>query len=286
VRGATRRTPGGARQEPGTGRKTADELDGSEPREEAIPLLVDEHAGRLFSLGLRFCGDPEEAQDLVQETFLQAFRKWHQFEGRARASTWLYAIAARVCRRFHRKKSGEPERMESLDELLPFAEQSMAVVPDEPLAAELREEAREQIEQAIAALPNAFRMPFVLKEIVGLSILEIAGVLGIKDATVKTRLHRARLRIRQAIDGSLPRRKVRPAIFSKQVCLDLLRAKQESLDRGTDFEFPDQVVCERCAEFFATLDLAQGICADIAKGEIPEALRLGLLEQIRAEGVG
>jgi len=272
---------------PGDRPVDVDALDGSEPREVAIPLLVDAHGGRLFSLGLRFCGDREEARDLVQETFLQAFRKWDQFEGRARASTWLYTIASRVCQRFHRKRSGEPERLESLDELLPFGSGPMAVAPspqDEPLARELRTEAREQAEAAIASLPLAFRMPLVLKEIAGLSLVEVAAVLGLKEATVKTRLHRARLRVRKALEAALPRRPVPPVIYSKQVCLDLLKAKQEALDRGADFEFPDRIVCERCAELFATLDLTQGICRDIARGELPPELRRELLAQVEGPG--
>jgi len=267
----------------GSDPRGADELDGSEPREVAIPLLVDAHGGRLFSLGMRFCGDREEARDLVQETFLLAFRKWHQFEGRARPSTWLYTIAARVCQRFHRKRSGEPERLESLDELLPFGSGPMAVAPgdeDEPLARELLTEAREQAERAIAALPLAFRMPFVLKEIAGLSLAEVGAVLGLKEATVKTRLHRARLRVRKALEQALPRRDVPPVIFSRQVCLDLLQAKQDALDHGADFQFPDRVVCERCAELFATLDLTQGVCRDIARGELPDELRRELLARL------
>lgn len=266
------------------GKRNAEDLDGSEPREEAIPLLVAAHGGSLYSLGLRFCGNREEAKDLVQETFLQAFRKWHLFEGRARPSTWLYTIASRVCHRFHRKRSGEPDRLESLEELLPFAESRMATVPEDgdgPLAQKIREEARREVEQAIAGLPITFRMPFVMKEIVGFSIVEVAGILGLKEATVKTRLHRARLRVRKAVEDALPRTEVPPPIFSKLVCLDLLRAKQEALDRGVGFEFPNQVVCERCAELFATLDLAQGICQDIARGDLPEELRRELLASIQ-----
>jgi len=270
--------------------KNADELDGSEPREQAIPLLLEAHGGRLYSLGLRFCGHREDAQDLVQEVFLQAFRKWDQFAGRARASTWLYTIAARACQRFRRRKSGEPARLESLDASLEaqavlgdFAAPSLAVVPDDgELSAGLRAEARQEVEQAIAALPAAFRLPLVLKEIVGFSVEEVAEVLGLRPATVKTRLHRARLRVRAALASVLPRREMPPALFSRRVCLDLLRAKQEALDRGARFEFPGRVVCERCAEFFATLDLAEGLCTDLARGELPATLREALLAEMRA----
>lgn len=165
----------------------------------------------------------------------------------------------------------------------------MAVVPspaEGPLAEEIREEGRRQIEAAIAALPLAFRMPLVLKEIVGLSLLEIAQILGLKEATVKTRVHRARLRIRKALEAALPLASVPQAIYSKRICLDLLRAKQETLDRGLPFVFPGQIVCERCSELFRTLDLAQDVCREIARGELPETLRAELVQAIEAGSRG
>lgn len=265
--------------------RTADTLDGSEPADVALPLLVDAHGGRLYQLGLRFCGDADQASDLVQETFLEAYRSWDGFEGRSRPSTWLYTIAARTCQRMHRKRAGEPRELASLDELMPLGEPRIAVVPsrDEgPLEATLRGEARERIEAAIVTLPEHFRVPFVLKEIAGLSVADIAAALGEKEATVKTRLHRARLGIRKALEEVLPRREVPPPVFSKQVCLDLLEAKQDALDRGAPFEFPDQVVCERCSEVFATLDLAGEVCRDLARGELPEELRRRLLDSLRS----
>ncbi len=251
--------------------KRAEDLDGSEPRDVALPLLVEAYGGRLLSTARRLCGNAHEAEDLVQETFLQAYRNWHQFEGRAKASTWLFTIASRLCQRMHRRKSGEPRRTESLETLLPFGE------------AQIRREGRERVERAIAELPDDFRMPLVLKELVGLPVEEVATILEIKPATIKTRLHRARLRIRKALEESLPREQVPQAIFSRQICLDLLNAKQEALDSGTEFEFPDQVICERCAEVFATLDLSRDICREIARGEMPEGLRDSVLSTLAAE---
>lgn len=263
-------------------KKTVAELTGSESRQEAFAALVDEQAGRLYSLGMRFCGNAHEAEDIVQETFLQAFRAWDKFEGRSKASTWLYSIASRVCQRFHRKRVGEPDRMESLDELLPFGAAAIGVVPEEdgPLSAQIRAEARESVEAAIAGLQVEFRMPLVLKEIVGFSLAEIGEVMDLKEATVKTRLHRARLRIRKAIESALPVKEVALPAYSKQICLDLLNAKQETLDRNTEFSFPDQIVCDRCSELFATMDLASDICGDLGQGKIPEGLASALQAMI------
>ncbi|MDH3591834.1 MAG: RNA polymerase sigma factor [Planctomycetota bacterium] len=251
-----------------------------EGRDTAIPKLLEQHGGRLYGLGLKLCGGPEEAEDLVQETFLQAYRKWDQFEGRSKPSTWLYTIASRVCQRMHRLRAGQPEKIGSLEDLVPFGDREMAVPPEGPLDAQIRKEGRARIEQAIASLPIDFRMPLVLKDIVGFPVAEVAAILGLKEATVKTRVHRARLRLRQELTAEFETRALPPPAYPKQVCLDLLAAKQEALDRGV--EFPREVICDRCRAVFASLDLAGDICAALGQGELPAELKKRLIERLSA----
>lgn len=69
-----------------------------EPAATAIPQLVEMHGPKLYSLASRLCGNVSDAEDMVQEVFLQAHRKWHTFKGDAKPGTWLYAIAARSCK--------------------------------------------------------------------------------------------------------------------------------------------------------------------------------------------
>ncbi len=249
-------------------------VDRGTPREVAIPRLLERHGGDLYGLGLRLCRDPHRAEDLVQETFLQAYRHWAKFEGRSSPSTWLYAIASRVCHRFRRRRAGEPARMASLEELLPFGEPTMPDPGDGAPTAELRE----RVEEAVAALPPSFRMPLVLKDVHGFSVAETAAILGLRPATVKTRVHRARLLLRKSAASALPRRPGAAPAYSRRVCLDLLRAKQEALDRGVAFPVGNEVVCERCRAVFASLDLAVDACRELARGELPAALRARILE--------
>lgn len=258
----------------------------NEPADAALPRLIDEHGPLLYSLGLRFCGDATDAEDLVQETFLQAYRGWDGFEGRSSEKTWLYSIAARACQRMQRKRAGEPTRLASLEELLPFGDPKVAVIADEQddaLRTQIRREARERVEAAIATLPEDFRVPLILKELVGFTVPEVAGILGLAEGTVKSRIHRGRLQLRAAVDDALPRQPADapPPPYSQQVCLDLLNAKQEALDRGVPFN--QEVICERCRSVFASLDLARDACHDLALGRLPDQLRSRLLEAVGAD---
>lgn len=261
------------------------------PAAEAISRLMEEHGGRIYGLGLRVCHGPAEAEDLVQETFLRAFRHWDQFEGRSQPSSWLYTIATRLCRRMHRKRSGEPDHLESLAELLPSADEAIPAPPEhgDPLDQQLRRETRERVQAGLAALPLDFRMPLMLKDIAELSIPQIAEILGIKEATVKTRIHRARLKLRQVLAEGLPPggpREPEHRPHSRQVCLDLLRAKQEALDRGVELPVSAHELCSRCNSVFQTLDLAVSVCRELGRGELPGEVRDLLEREMAAQNGG
>lgn len=248
------------------------------PPAAAIERLLEQHGGRLHAIATRLCRSREDAADLVQETFLQAFRKWHQFAGDADPVSWLYTIAARQCRRMHRRRSGQPKEVLPLDEESPFAAPRVATI--DGIDAGARAEMRERLEEAIARLPAAFRMSLVLRDVVGLPVEDVARVLGVTATTVRTRVHRARLRLRAALARGLPKRPLPKAAYARAVCLDLLRAKQHALDAGVPMPGGDQVVCERCRAVFATLDFAQDVCRTLADGKLPESLQRQILKKL------
>lgn len=255
---------------------------------DAFERLVDEHGSMLYQLGLRFCGDSSDAEDMVQETFINAYKGWDGFRGESDPKTWLYTIAARVCARMGRKRSGEPDRIGSLDELLPFGEERIAMVPGElgdELERRVRDEARQRVEGAIASLPDTFRVPLVLKEIVGFGVADVARILGLSEGTVRSRVHRARLKLRAAVDTLVPRAPgvAPPPAYPERTCLDLLDAKQEAIDRGVPFD--TGVICDRCRSVFATLDLAHEACRDLRNGVLPRDLRERILTDLGGSGV-
>lgn len=249
----------------------------------AIESWIASDGDRIYGLALKLCRSRAEAEDLVQDTFLQAFRKWRQFEGRSQPTSWLYTIASRLCRRRQRRRAGEPGRLESLSELLPGGEPTVAAIPaaDEgPLAAHLRKEAEERVEWALARLPVHLRLPLVLKDIAELSAAQVGEILGIKQATVKTRVHRARLALRRELAEVLPRRPLPPADHPRRVCMDLLAAKQEALDRGVDFPVPRAELCSRCQSLLSTLDLTYELCRQLPDTGLPTELRQAIADKL------
>ena len=244
---------------------------------------MEEHGGLLYALGRRFCGDEDEARDLVQDVLLLAWKNWDQFDGRSQAKTWLYTIAARACQRRHRRRAGEPEHMASLEELLPGPAghaPDLRARGDDAFDEQVRRETREAVERGISRLPFDFRIALVLKDIVELPVAEIAAILDVKPATVKTRVHRARLLLRKELCDRFPDCPSPAAGQPAQVCFDLLRAKLDALDRGVDFELADPDLCDRCSVVFHQLDLTKDACSEIFRGPVPESVAASVREAV------
>lgn len=251
---------------------------------EAIAELLEAYGDRVYRLGLRLCDDPEFAEDLVQETFLRAYRNWGQFRGESEPLTWLYTIASRACHRMQRRRAGEPRRVEPLSTLLESggewrvdARQS----EEDPLDYTIRREEVRRLHRAISTLPAAFRLPLVLKELEGLTVAEVSEILGLREGTVKTRLHRARLTLRRELDdvGGLPEED--DETHSRRQCADLLSAKLEAMARGVPFPIENERVCSRCRSTLDALDRTRDVCAAIPTRALPTALRQSVLEVLR-----
>jgi len=164
-----------------------------------------DHVDLIYRYANRLCGEVEAAKDLVQETFLNAYRGFKDFRGDARVSTWLYTIASRACLRMRRKKKGEPERELSLDEFVPTSEGEFRLqIPIDGLTPEeafQNKELRQALDQAINRLPKKYRMVLVLRDMEGLSAKEVGTVMGLNERAVKSRLHRARLFVRRELSA-------------------------------------------------------------------------------------
>lgn len=247
---------------------------------EAVATLFREHAPMIHAIGVRLSGSPSEADEIVQDTFLQAYRRWETFDGRSKPSTWLYTIAVRAWRRRHRGPLGRDRRMPSLEQVMPFHDPVSADLAEgQPLARVEHAETVARMQEALASLPEAFRVPLLLKDLLELSVEETGRVLGVKPETIKTRLHRARLALRQELLKELPTKPAPAPIFERQQCVDLLRAKLESMDRGEPFPRQRELICDRCRGVFDELDLTQRLCLEL-DGKVAKSHLEGMLAKL------
>ncbi|MCX5724894.1 MAG: RNA polymerase sigma factor [Nitrospirae bacterium] len=184
-------------------KKLSPPLPSQEPDE--FDTLYRDHVDLIYRYAHRLCGETESAKDLVQETFLNAYRGLKNFRGEARLSTWLYTIASRACLRMRRKRKGEPEYELSLDELVPTSEGEFRLqIPVDELTPEealQNKELRQALDQAIDALPKKYRMVLVLRDMEGLQAKEVGTIMGLNERAVKSRLHRARLFVRRELSA-------------------------------------------------------------------------------------
>lgn len=167
--------------------------------------LYKEHVDLMYRFAHRLCGEPEAAKDLVQETFLNAYRGFDRFRGDAQISTWLYTIASRACLRMRRRRKGAPERELSLEEFIPASDGEFRLqIPIDglsPEAALQNKQLRKALDAAINQLPKKYKMILVLRDMEGLSAKEVGAIMGLNERAVKSRLHRARLFVRRQLSA-------------------------------------------------------------------------------------
>ncbi|MFN7133201.1 MAG: RNA polymerase sigma factor [Myxococcales bacterium] len=172
----------------------------------AFETLVARYRGRVYGLALRMMRNSQDAEELLQETFLSAWENLPTFRGDAAFGSWVYRICANFClmRLRHRKVASETST-EELPAPAFDAQGSMMTPPSYDWSRGTEEKAldhelRRAIEQATASLPPEYRAVFLLKDVDGLSYEEIAQTLETTVPAIKSRLHRARLALREAIE--------------------------------------------------------------------------------------
>ena len=164
----------------------------------AFEELVRTHQHRIYALALRMLGNAAESQDVAQEAFLRAHRGLAEFRGEARLSTWLYAIASRLCLN---RLAGRERR------LTHHGEETLTRLPDGrpgPDQTLERGEIEEALHRAIGELAEERRIVVILRDVEGLAYEEIAEALELPVGTVMSRLHRARLDLKEKLERFFP----------------------------------------------------------------------------------
>ncbi len=163
---------------------------------EVLPLLPN-----LYSAALRMTRNPADAEDLVQETYLRAYRGFSGFEEGTNLRAWMYRILTNTFINSYRKKQREPLTVQEddLDEWYLFDKLGESGVEPSAEAEVIRSMPDEDVQKALEALPEGFRLAVLLADVEGFSYKEIAQILGIPIGTVMSRLHRGRRALEKAL---------------------------------------------------------------------------------------
>ncbi len=166
----------------------------------AYDRLMQRYEKRVYALCFRMAGNQDDAADLAQEAFLKAFRALPSFNGQAQFSTWLYRIVTNTCLDERRRQARRPQLF-SLDKPLNTEDGQLALTlpaeASDPLATALSQETEIEIRTLLSMLPAEHRIVLVLRDMEGYSYDEIARMLNLNGGTVKSRLNRARRKLRE-----------------------------------------------------------------------------------------
>jgi RNA polymerase sigma-70 factor, ECF subfamily len=176
----------------------------------AFTKLVNQYEDLVYSFAYKVCRDKEKAEETWQDTFVNVYRKLHQFDGKSKFTTWLYSIVANNCRMKRRKTKlemasvqiNEPQGFHDNSETDRTIHEIQTVAPwrDTPLASVIDAELKSKLDAAIQKLPYDYRVVFVLRDVEGQSAEETGKILKLSVPAVKSRLRRARVFLREQLN--------------------------------------------------------------------------------------
>jgi RNA polymerase sigma-70 factor (ECF subfamily) len=255
-------------------------------KSQALEDLLQRHQAEVYRFGLKMCRDPEDAKDVLQDTLLAMARGVRDFRGASSLSTWLYSIARSFCIKKRRRSQFAPEEERSLDTDVAAEAKRLAdpgEAPDETLAAKQVEQA---LETAISALEPIYREVLLLRDVEGLTAPEVAEVLGVSVQAVKSRLHRARLSVRQGVAPLLGVKLDLPAP-APGACPDVLALFSQHLEDEISAEVCADMerhleACGRCRGACESLKQTLALCRTSARStEVPPSVQASVKVALR-----
>jgi RNA polymerase sigma-70 factor (ECF subfamily) len=254
---------------------------------EALESLMERHQAQVFRFGMKMCRDPEDAKEVLQETLLALARGIRDFRGASSLSTWLFTVARSFCIKARRRDArraqagGAPLSTEETTQLESLADPAPGA--DEALATR---EIGGALERAIAALEPMYREVLLLRDVEGLSAKEVAEVVGISEQAVKSRLHRARLAVRDGVASFLGA----PAEPAATSCPDVLAMFSQNLEGEISAETCARMqehvaACPPCRERCDSLQKTLALCrASGERSSVPAAVQEQVRVALRAAG--
>lgn len=169
---------------------------------QAFTQLVKRYEQLVYGFSYKICRDKEKAEETLQDTFINVYRKLGQFNGKSKFSTWLYSIVTNNCLMNRRKRKIETE-MISLDEPPVSDNREPLSIPawtDSPVSSLINTEMRNRLDKAILKLPMEYRVVFILRDVENQTAEEAAKILKLSVPAIKSRLRRARLFLRNELN--------------------------------------------------------------------------------------
>ncbi|MBI4819740.1 MAG: sigma-70 family RNA polymerase sigma factor [Deltaproteobacteria bacterium] len=248
----------------------------------ALTELIERHQAQIYRFGMKLCRAPEDAEDVLQETLIALARSIRDLRGTASISTWLYAVARSYCIKKRRRSKFAPKTVESLS--APGAASDVADPGRTPDAALEGKQIELAVSNAIQELEPMYRDILVLRDVEGLSALEVAEVTGLKVAAVKSRLHRARIRVRNSVAPVLG---LDPNETGEtKMCRNLLKIFSKHVENEIKPEVCAEMehhleTCERCRTACDSLRKTLATCRATPTVEVPEAIQKLIRVKIR-----
>ncbi len=249
---------------------------------QALEALLERYQAQVYRFGMKMCRDPEDAKDVLQETLLSMARGVRDFRGASSISTWLYTIARSFCIKKRRKSKFAPTEERSLDTELVAEGRRLtdpAQSPEDALASKQVEHA---LERAIRSLEPMYREVLLLRDAEGLTAPEVAEVLGVSVQAVKSRLHRARLSVREQVAPMLETATDGPVAdgsAASSTCPDVLLRFSQQLEGEISADFCAEMerhlqACERCRRTCDSLQQTLALCRTSASAvQVPTSVQ-------------
>ncbi len=241
----------------------------------------------VFSFSMKVCGHREDAEDTAQETLLRTAPQLPQFTSPQALAVWLYKVARSRCLMSRRRSKFAPREHLSLDELLPDRTELEALVSAPHAGPEqqvLRSENSEEVRRAILRIPADYRQILVLHDMEELSTEEVARITGLREGTVRVRLHRARAFLRNELAGT-PRKR-RKANGGARSCKSLFARLSDYLDHELDPETCAKLEahldgCAPCKVYLASLEETVRRCKQQCSEELRTKINSDLRELVK-----
>ncbi len=255
---------------------------------EAMERALAQLQQTAFAFSMKVCGHRQDAEDTAQETLLQTVPQLPQFDSPEALAVWLYKVARSRCLMSRRRSKFAPHPALSLDELLPDRSQLEALTTSRETGPEqqlLRAESREDLQRAVLKIPPDYRMVLVLHDMEELTTEEVARIIGLREGTVRVRLHRARVFLRNQLA-----RKIKPTRRPRQQpsarCKRLFTLLSDYIDQQVDPSICAEMEghlgdCAPCKAYLASLEETVRRCRRHCTQELKTQLRAQVRDLLR-----